>query len=496
MKKKAFRAYDIRGVVGEDFSIADIIQLGKAFASLLRGHKHQKVIIGRDGRFSSPNLSEAFIEGLMSSGVTVLDCGLVPTPLLYFSAHHAKADGAVMVTGSHNPPEHNGFKMMLKEKPLCGAELQKLHSLLKNKKFRIEKGSRKKVNYTNEYLDFLLRDFQQNYGTSALKVAWDTGDGAAGPILKKLLHKLPGTHYHINESVDGFFPAHPPDPTEPDNVKQLAYIVKEKKCDFGIAFDGDGDRLSVVDPEGQLIWADQLLPIFAEEVLATHPGAFILADVKSSYLLKNIISNLGGNFVLCPCGHSQIKIKMKEIHSPLACEMSGHIMFADRALGFDDAIYAALRLFGIFSNKSLTFKEWLDLQPKSFKSKAILIPSKHKFQKIKKLKDYLKSEDKHFADIDGIRVETKEGWWLIRASNTEEHLVVRIEASTYKGFMSLLEKIKYYLEKTGIKNLISLALDKGYIPQVNNGSLKSNRTKSSLMEKQEEITASKLIQKH
>ncbi|MBL8676958.1 MAG: phosphomannomutase, partial [Alphaproteobacteria bacterium] len=317
MKKKTFRAYDIRGVVEEDFSTGDIVQLGKAFGSLLEGHKNQKVIIGRDGRLSSPNLSDAFIEGLMSSGLTVLDCGLVPTPLLYFSAYHAKANGAVMITGSHNPPNHNGFKMMLKGKPLCGLDLQHLYFLLKNKKFKIKKGSKKFVDFSKEYLDFLLGDFQQNYGSSSLKVAWDTGNGAAGPIIAKLLQGLPGVHYHINERIDGLFPAHPPDPTEPDNVKQLAHSVKQKQCDVGIA--------SVVDPEGQLIWADQLLPLFAAEILETRQGAFILADVKSSYLLKNTISDLGGNLVLCPCGHSQIKIKMKEICSPLACEMSGHI---------------------------------------------------------------------------------------------------------------------------------------------------------------------------
>jgi len=451
MKRSVFREYDIRGVVGEDFSISDITQLGKAFASLLEGSQNNQVMVGRDGRISSPLLSDAFINGLVSSGVTVLDCGLIHTPLLYFSAYHAKSDGAVMITGSHNPPVHNGFKMMLRGQPFCGLDLQYLYEKFISKVFRDGKGSIKAVDYSEVYLHFLFQDFQDNYGSSSLKVAWDTGNGATGPILKRLLHKLPGIHYHINQEVDGLFPSHPPDPTDPKNMNQLVNIVQEKQCDFGIGFDGDGDRIGVVDPEGRLVWADQLLPLFAEEVLATHPGASILADVKSSHHLFNTISNLGGNPVLCPSGHSQLKIKMKELRSPLAGEMSGHIMFADRALGYDDAIYAALRLLGIFSKKYLSFKEWLDLQPQSFKSKAILIPSKNKFLQIEKLKHLLFSENKPFVAIDGVRFETEVGWWLARASNTDEHLVVRVEANSYENFKKLLTEVENYLEQVGVQ---------------------------------------------
>lgn len=460
MKRKAFREYDIRGVAGEDFILSDIVQLGKAFASFLEDSPNKRVVVGRDGRVSSPQLTEAFITGLLSSGIEVLDCGLIPTPLLYYSAHQSSAEGAVMVTASHNPPEFNGFKLMLGTRPLCGDELQKLYDRMISEKFSLGKGSLKTLDCSKNYLQFLHKDLDKNYGSSfgnsSLKVAWDSGNGVTGPLLQKILPHLPGAHFLINETVDGTFPSRGSDPTNIENMHQFTQFVLDNKCDFGIAFDGDGDRLSVIDKHGRLLLADQLLPLFAEEVLKTHSNAFILIDVKASAHLLKSIEILGGRPLICPCGHSSMKIKMKELQSPLAGEMSGHIMFSDRAFGFDDAIYAALRFMGIVSTMSLPLEEWIDKQPKSFASKVLKISTKDKFKKIDNLKELMFAKKKAFLSIDGIRFETKNGWWLVRASNTEECIVFRVEGKNYENFCILANELIYMLEEIGLEIRLEL----------------------------------------
>lgn len=454
MKKTAFREYDIRGIVGLDFIPSDVVQLGQAFGSLLINESKKRVVVGRDGRISSPQLAEAFITGLLYSGMSVLDCGLIPTPLLYYSAYQSGAEGAVMVTASHNPPHFNGFKLMLGTQPLCGEKLEKLYDSMINEKFSLEKGNLKTIDYTVSYLQFLHKDFQENYRDSSLKVVWDPGNGVTSPILQKLLPQLPGTHFLINEVVEGTFPSRPSDPTIFENLKQLSQVIQDKKCDFGIAFDGDGDRLSVIDKYGRLLLADQLLPLFAEEVLKTYPDAPILIDVKSSVHLLNSIEKLGGKPLFCSCGHSNIKIKMKEVNSPLAAEMSGHIMFADRALGFDDAIYAAVRLFGILSTMNMPLEEWVDKQSKRFISQLCKIPTTKKFELVELLKKRMIKLRKSFLSIDGIRFETKEGWWLVRASNTEECIVCRVEGKTHKDLYDLVKNLIEMLQQIGLKEAI------------------------------------------
>lgn len=450
MNKKIFREYDIRGVVDEDFTLQEVTQLGKAFASLVIEKVGSQIVVGRDGRLSSPALATAFQEGLISCGAVVTDIGVVPTPLLYFAAHHLKSHGAVMITGSHNPPTHNGFKMMVGGKPFCGKDIQWLYETFLSAHFKEEKeGMVSAMDWSDPYLEFLLKDFDENYASSSLKIAWDSGNGAAGEIVSRLLKSLPGTHYHINGTIDGNFPSHHPDPTDPQNMIELCALVQEKGCDFGIGFDGDGDRIGVVDPKGQLVWGDQLLCVFAEEVLSTLPGSYILADVKSSQHLFKSITQLGGKPLVCPTGHSHLKLKMKEVKAPLAGEMSGHIMFSDRAFGFDDAIYAAIRLIGIFSKKSISFEEWLNSQPQSFKTKEIHIPSNQKFQCVEQLKSLLREEKKIFSDIDGVRFEEESGWWLIRASNTQEIIVVRVEANSQIQFNNLLMQAENYLSRVG-----------------------------------------------
>ncbi len=459
MKRKIFREYDIRGVVGEDFTLSDVTRLGQTFASLVKEKGGCRIVLGRDGRLSSPAIAASFQEGLLSGGAQVTDLGVVPTPLLYFAEHHLKSDGAVMITGSHNPPSYNGFKMMLGGNPFCGKELQSLYDLyLLNSFKKEERGSFKICDWSQPYIDFLIRDFADNYGSSSLKIAWDSGNGAAGNIISKLVQVLPGTHYLINEEVDGHFPSHHPDPADPKNMKQLFDLVQREGCDFGIGFDGDGDRICAIDPKGRLVWGDQLLSIFAEEVLATHPGAPILADVKSSQHLFKCIEHLGGKPFLCKTGHSLLKMKMKELESPLAGEMSGHIMFADRAFGFDDALYAAIRLIGIFSTRTSSFENWLDNQPQSFKTKELQISSDNKFTHVEMLKDILRNEGKEFSDVDGIRMEDRSGWWLIRASNTQDSLVMRVEADNKEDFESFFLPIENYLAQIGFQvNLHQLA---------------------------------------
>lgn len=450
MNPKIFREYDIRGIVGKDFTEDDVCRLGKAFASFINQEGGSEIVLGRDGRLSSPSLSSSLKEGLLSCGAKVTDIGVVPTPLLYFTAHHLKSHGAIMITGSHNPPDYNGFKMMVSGKPFFGEKLQELYKQVCSENFEEKQGVVRFVDWSKPYLNFLIKDFRENYGESKLKIAWDPGNGAAGQILEQLLPSLPGTHYLINQEIDGHFPSHHPDPTELQNMQQLFELVQKESCDLGIGFDGDGDRIGVIDPKGRLLLGDQLLNLFAEEVLGNLPKSHILADVKSSQSLFKNITQLGGRPHLCKTGHSNIKVLMKELNAPLAGEMSGHIMFADRAFGFDDAIYAALRLVGILSKYPISLEAWLDNQPKSFKTPELKIPSEKKFEDVKALKSIFQKEKKAFSDVDGIRCDEEKGWWLMRASNTQEYIIIRIEANSINYFNSIVEEIENYLEKIGI----------------------------------------------
>ena len=357
-----------------------------------------------------------------------------------------------MITGSHNPPPYNGFKIMVGGKPFCGEDIQSLFELFSSGTFPEKEGATvKRIDFSDQYVDFLIQDFKEHYGNSSLKIAWDTGNGAAGDVVAKLLRQLPGEHYLINEEIDGNFPAHHPDPTEPKNMIQLCELVQKEGCDFGIGFDGDGDRIGVIDPQGRLLWGDQLLGIFAEEGSVTYPGSPVLvADIKSSPQLLKSIAHKGGKPLLCKTGHSHIKRKMKELASPLGGEMSGHIMFADRYFGFDDALYAAIRLVGIFSLSDFTFEAWLNQQPETVKTKEIHVPSEEKFQDIERLKAILQNENKEFCDIDGIRLEEDFGWWLIRASNTQEIIVLRVEADTQEQFDVLAAQVEQYLQMIGL----------------------------------------------
>jgi phosphomannomutase len=340
------REYDIRGIVGKTLHGADAFAIGRVFGSIVAANGGRTVAVGYDGRLSSPDLEPELVRGLIASGMNVHRIGRGPTPMLYFAATTLETDGAVMVTGSHNPPDYNGFKMMLGRKPFFGQAIQDLGARAAAGDVVAESpGSEKTIDVSSDYVARLIADWDG--GDRILNVVWDNGNGAAGEVLQRLVGSLPGKHTVLNAEIDGHFPAHHPDPTVPANLKQLIAEVAAQGADIGIAFDGDADRIGAVDNEGQILAGDQLLVILARDVLRDHPGATIIADVKASQVLFDEVKRAGGTPLMWRTGHSLIKAKMAETGAPLAGEMSGHIFFADKWYGFDDALYAAVRLLGV-----------------------------------------------------------------------------------------------------------------------------------------------------
>ena len=422
------REYDIRGIVGETLFAADAAAVGRAFGTLVVRHRGRMVCVGRDGRLSSPELEAALVDGLVSTGVEVRRVGLGPTPMLYFAAHTLGADGGIMVTGSHNPPSHNGFKLVFAGKPFFAAQIQQLARLGAAGDVDARGGGRAvETPLIDDYVRRLLADYD---GIRRLKVVWDAGNGATGEAMVKLTRRLPGDHILLNETIDGTFPAHHPDPTDPANLVQLIDAVARHGAELGIAFDGDGDRIGVVDAKGRILWGDQMLMLLAEDVLKARPGATILADVKASQSLFDRIAALGGRPVMCRTGHSLIKTKMAETGAPLAGEMSGHIFFADRYYGYDDALYAAVRFLGLVARwTDGTLADRYDALPRLFNTPEIRIdcPDERKFAVVAEVKQRLAAAGATVSDIDGVRVSTDDGWWLLRASNTQAVLVARCE---------------------------------------------------------------------
>jgi phosphomannomutase len=444
------REYDIRGVVGETLSGADARTIGRAFAAVLAEAGGWRVAVGRDGRLSSPMLEEALIEGLVEGGADVLRIGLGPTPMLYFAVNTLEVDGGLMVTGSHNPADYNGFKLMLGKKPFFGADIQRLGRMagapLPSPGRRGEVGERQVV---DAYVTRLLSDFD---GKRPLHVAWDAGNGATGEVLRRLVAKLPGRHVLLNEAVDGRFPAHHPDPTEVRNLAQLQQAVLERACDLGIAFDGDGDRLGVIDGKGRVLWGDQFMIMLAADVIRAKPGATVIADVKASQVLFDEIARLGGTPLMWRTGHSLIKTKMAELGAPLAGEMSGHIFYADRYYGYDDALYAAVRLLGILGRGSQSLAAFRDSLPAVVNTPELRFPcpDTRKFAVIAEVRERLQHAGAALSDIDGVRVRTGDGWWLLRASNTQDVLVARAESRDEAGLGRLKGLLAEQLRASGI----------------------------------------------
>ena len=445
--KSILRAYDIRGIVGKTLNNIDAERLGNIFASSFKGDT-KKIIVCRDGRLSSADLVNSLKKGLFESGADVIDIGLGPSPMLYYAANHLKSDGAIMVTGSHNPADHNGFKIMKGTVPFFGKDILDIGVRGLKRDWHYSLGSLQDNYIEDDYIQTLLKSTKINNLKKNLKVVWDPGNGAAGEIIKKLINFLPGEHIIINEKIDGSFPAHHPDPTDPKNLEEIISIVKSKKFDVGVAFDGDGDRLGVVSESGTIIWGDQIVALLSQEVLKDKPNSPIIADVKASQSLFNEIKRLGGIPVMWKTGHSFIKSKMKEISAPLAGEMSGHIFFSDRYYGYDDGIYAALRVLELI-NDNYTLDDFLKKLPKTFSTQEIKIScsDETKFNIISELSKLLDKEGLNVNKIDGLRVQKKSGWWLLRASNTQAVLVARIEVDCEDSLKELQEELIYYLNK-------------------------------------------------
>jgi phosphomannomutase len=444
------REYDIRGVIDETLRAADARAIGRSYGSILAAEGGRSAAVGYDGRLSSPMLEAALVEGLTAAGIDVVRIGLGPTPMLYFATTTLGVDGGVMITGSHNPPNYNGFKMMLGKKSFFGENIQRLGQIAAKGEWRSGAGSESSVSVEADYLDRLLTDYD---GTRDLTVVWDAGNGATGDVMVKLTRRLPGRHILLNETIDGTFPAHHPDPTEPHNLVQLQAAVAEHKADLGIAFDGDGDRIGVIDGKGNILWGDQLMVLLARDVLRTHPGATIIADVKASQVLFDEIAAMGGAPLMWRTGHSLIKTKMLETGAPLAGEMSGHIFFADRYYGYDDALYAAVRLLGIAGRSDRSLAEMRAALPVVMNTPELRFPcaDTRKFAVIEEVRTRLAASGDDVSAIDGVRVKTKDGWWLLRASNTQDVLVARAEAKTPDGLARLKAAITDQLTRSGIQ---------------------------------------------
>ncbi len=448
------REYDVRGTVDKNLHVSDATALGCAFGSMIVRAGGKRVVVGYDGRTHSPKLEAALIEGLLSTGVNVDRIGLGPTPMLYFAAYHTDADGGIMVTGSHNPPDQNGFKMLMAPRlagggPIYGDKIKALAEIAAKGAFATGEGQAKSVDVSEDYIARLLKDYQ---GVKGLRVVWDNGNGSAGEILARLVKKLPGEHKILFGDIDGHFPNHHPDPTVPKNLLDLQKAVTEGGFDLGIAFDGDADRIGAVDGKGRIVAGDQLVAIYAREVLKSFPGATIIADVKASQVLFDSIAKDGGKPMMWKTGHSLIKVKMAETKSPLAGEMSGHIFFADKYYGYDDAIYCGVRLLSLCETFGQSLAALRDTLPEMVNTPELRfeVEESRKFAIVDEVKARLLQAGANVDGTDGVRVNTPDGWWLLRASNTQAVLVARCEAKDTAGLERLKAQLVAALKVSGV----------------------------------------------
>lgn len=446
------REYDIRGIVGHTLLSADAYAIGRALGALAAETGEKTAVVGRDGRLSSPELEVEVVRGLMDSGCAVRRIGCGPSPMLYYAATVSGAAVAVMVTGSHNPPDHNGFKLMRAGKPLFGADIRRIGALAATGfPENASGGTVSDWPVFADYTDRLAQDWDG--GGRPLTVVWDAGNGAAGDVMTALSARLPGRHILLNATIDGTFPAHHPDPTDPHTLEQLIAAVRDEGADLGIAFDGDGDRIGVVDGLGRILWGDQILQILAEDVLRQRPGATVIADVKASQALFDEVRRMGGQPVMWKTGHSLIKTKLAETGAVLAGEMSGHIFFADRWYGFDDALYAAVRFLGIVSRLPEPLTARFDRMPRWVNTPELRFdcPDEQKFAVMTAVQAALEAEGAEMSLVDGVRVSTPDGWWLLRASNTQAVLVARAEAPDQAGLSRLMAALTSALEQAGVQ---------------------------------------------
>ncbi|MDX2164041.1 MAG: phosphomannomutase/phosphoglucomutase [Gammaproteobacteria bacterium] len=432
-----FRAYDIRGIVDETLTEETVCLIGKAIAAEAKACNENKIIIARDGRLSGPRLSEALKKGLLESGCDVIDVGSVPTPLLYFATHRLDAKSGVMLTGSHNPKNYNGLKIVIAGETLSESRIQDLYKHIIQNNFVTGQGNYSQVDIIQDYIKYIKNNLDIK---KKLKIVVDAGNGIAGKIAPQLYEALGCDVIPLYCDVDGNFPHHHPDPAVPENLKEVIEMVKKQRADIGLAFDGDGDRVGVVTNEGEIIWPDRQLILYAQDVLSRNPNAKIIYDVKCTQHVEPEIKKYNGIPMMYKTGHSLIKNKMKEENALLAGEMSGHVFFKERWFGFDDGLYAGARLLEILSNQSLSASELFKKIPDSFSTPElkIAVTSVQRENVINGLKKSAQFKHEKIIDIDGVRVEFKNGWGLVRGSNTTPHLVVRFEADDAQQ----LEKIK------------------------------------------------------
>ncbi|GAB4369963.1 MAG: phosphomannomutase/phosphoglucomutase [Kiloniellaceae bacterium] len=448
------REYDVRGIVGDTITAADAYGLGRAFGTLARRRGARTLAVGYDGRRSSPTLAAALAQGLVACGLKVRMIGRGPTPMLYFAAYTplpdgGDADGGVMITGSHNPPDYNGFKLVLHKASVFGPDIQELGRIAAAGDFEHGAGAIEEVSVFDAYIARILEDVA---GERRLKVAWDAGNGAMGEAMAAVTARLPGEHILLNAEIDGSFPNHHPDPTVAENLKQLQQTVLREGCDLGIAFDGDGDRLGLVDAQARIVWGDQILLFLARDVLKRHPGATIIGDVKCSEALFDGVAAAGGKPLMWKTGHSVIKAKMKELGAPLAGEMAAHFVFADGFYGYDDGLYAAIRVLSILQSSEETLADFRDGLPQLVNTPELRVPcpEARKLAVVEEVKARLAAEGAEVTAIDGVRVKEKQGWWLLRASNTENALTVRCEAADAAGLKALTQRLSDQLKASGL----------------------------------------------
>jgi phosphomannomutase len=451
----SLREYDIRGIVGQTLGNADAHAIGRGFATRVRATGGSRVAVGYDGRLSSPGLARALVAGLNAGGVDAIEIGLGPTPMLYYAEMVEDADGGIQITGSHNPANYNGFKMVLGHRPFFGEDIQDIGRMAASGAWCDAPAGYVAANeqraVMDAYVDRLLDGL--GGGGKAWRIGWDAGNGAAGPVIDRLVQRLPGEHFTLYTEVDGAFPNHHPDPTDEANLADLKALVADKTLDFGLAFDGDGDRIGAIDGTGRVIWGDQLLAIYAEMVLKEVPGATIIADVKASRALFDRVAELGGTPLMWKTGHSLIKQKMLETGAPLAGEMSGHVFFKHGYYGFDDALYAAVQLIRAADVLGRSVTELRGAMPAMVNTPELRfhVDDARKFAVVEEVLDRLQADGADIDRTDGARVSTPDGWWLLRASNTQDVLVARAEANDDAGLARLLAQIDAQLALSGIE---------------------------------------------
>jgi phosphomannomutase/phosphoglucomutase len=440
LKQSIFREYDIRGIADAELLDQDVQALGRALGTYLIRYSGRRICLGRDCRLSGQRLHGALLAGLLETGAHILDIGTAPTPVLYYAAVHFKADGAIMITGSHNPPEYNGFKTVCGSGTLHGQAIQDVYKLLSTSNFESDRGTVEQVDAVSPYVNEIASQFQ--FGRR-IRVVFDSGNGTAGPVLHRIVEKLNVDAVELFSEMDGNFPNHHPDPTVMSNLSHLQAALRDHKADLGIAFDGDSDRIGAVDEHGRVIYGDMLLLIFGREILTRKPKATFIGEVKCSQVMYDKLKELGGNPIMYKTGHSLIKAKMKQEHAELAGEMSGHMFFADRYYGYDDALYAACRLMEIVVNSDKPLSHQLDGIPAQVSTPELRVdcPDEVKFQVVSKVAELVRRHHQ-VVDIDGVRVPFEHGWGLVRASNTQPVLVMRFEASS----KDLLEKYQGEME--------------------------------------------------